>query len=84
MISDKLPQVNDFMKDILFTKTIIPNLPAPAMTSRTQNSTCGEIFKIYIDKKYIEYGQEVVDTLFMHEAGHIIFGHMKRRISKIF
>lgn len=82
MITEKLPQVNDFLKDLLFETKYADGLPAPACTVFSNNGTCGDIYRIFIDNKFKGGPQEVCDGLFMHEAGHIIFGHMKNMNTK--
>ena len=57
-------------------------LPAPACCSFAKNEVCGDIYRIFIDKKYEKAGQEIEDGLYMHEAGHIIFGHLKNSDTK--
>ena len=82
MIADKKPMVDDFLKDLLVETKFVKGLPHPACTTFTNNGVCGDIYRIFIDKKFEQVGQEILDGLYMHEAGHIIFGHMKNAQTK--
>lgn len=82
MIADKKPMVDDFLKDLLVETKFIKGLPNPACTTFANNGVCGDIYRIFIDKKFEQVGQEILDGLYMHEAGHIIFGHMKNAQTK--
>lgn len=82
MITDKKSMVDDFLKDLLVQVKYAKGLPAPACCSFAKNEVCGDIYRIYIDKKYEKAGQDIEDGLYMHEAGHIIFGHLKNSATK--
>ena len=82
MITDKKPLVDDFLKDLLVEIKDVKGLPAPACTTFSNNGVCGDIYRIFIDEKFKNASQEVRDGLYMHEAGHIIFGHMKNAQTK--
>ena len=82
MITDKKSMVDDFLKDLLVQVKYAKGLPAPACCSFAKNEVCGDIYRIFIDKKYEKAGQEIEDGLYMHEAGHIIFGHLKNSATK--
>lgn len=76
MTFSKAAQVDDFLKDLLYEvkKIDTKGLPGPAMTMRGSSDVCGDIYRIYVGKQFPE---DVQQGLFIHEAGHIIFGHMK-------
>lgn len=82
MITDKKSMVDDFLKDLLVQVKYAKGLPAPACCSFAKNEVCGDIYRIFIDKKYEKAGQDIEDGLYMHEAGHIIFGHLKNSATK--
>lgn len=73
MIPEKYQEVEDQMKSRLYTVDYDAELfePSIAFTNNLRESVLGEISHIYINNK----DELLAKYLFMHECGHILFGH---------
>lgn len=75
MIPGKYEAVENQMQNILCETTYRKNIESPAIayTYTRTNTLCGTIYRIFVNNTDEEFAR----FLYMHECGHILFGHCK-------
>lgn len=75
MLPSKYQEVQEVMETILHEAKFAQKLDRPSLayTYARMNELCGTIYRIYVNNS----DPELAKFLYVHECGHIIFGHAK-------